>query len=92
MYICVGCFFVDTQESLINFRMRSGHQVVIVTSGAVGVGCQQMSLEQRPTDMAHLQAMAAIGQVHLMRYYDELFGAVGLVRSLSWYPAYLVAE
>lgn len=63
--------------------------MIIVSSGAVGVGCQQMSIEERPTDIAELQAMAAIGQVHLMRYYDELFGAVGLVRLLNWCPVYL---
>lgn len=54
---------------------------MIVSSGAVGVGCKQMGMENRPTEISHLQALAAIGQVHLMRYYDELFAAVGLVRT-----------
>lgn len=55
-----------------------GHQVVIVTSGGVGVGCHLMGLKNRPEGISDKQAMAAVGQVHLMRYYEELFGAVGM--------------
>jgi hypothetical protein len=57
----------------------AGHQVIVVSSGAVGVGCQRMGLTERPTDQAKLQAVAAVGQVHLMRYYEDLLAALGLV-------------
>lgn len=50
-------------------------------SGAVGVGCQRLKLCVRPDSLAQKQALAAVGQVHLMRYYSDLFGAVDLV---SW--------
>mmetsp|Transcript_19273 Transcript_19273/g.34368 ORF Transcript_19273/g.34368 Transcript_19273/m.34368 type:complete len:449 (-) Transcript_19273:60-1406(-) len=56
----------------------AGFSVVLVSSGAVGVGCQRLKLATKPTNMATKQALAAVGQLHLMRYYDDFFGAVGL--------------
>ena len=56
----------------------SGHRVVIVTSGAVGAGAARMGVGARPKDLAAKQALAAVGQVHLMRYYDDFFGALRL--------------
>ena len=53
--------------------------MVLVSSGAVGVGCQRLGLKIRPSELAKKQALAAIGQVHLMRYYDDLFSACGIV-------------
>lgn len=58
---------------------HAGYNVVLVSSGAVGVGCQRMGLVNRPTELPKKQALAAVGQVHLMRYYDDLFSACGLV-------------
>jgi hypothetical protein len=55
-----------------------GHHVIIVTSGAVGVGCQRLGLKEKPTQLARKQALAAVGQVHLMRYYEDFFNALGL--------------
>lgn len=62
--------------------MSLGHTVLLVSSGAVGVGCQQLKLKSRPSNVAQKQALAAIGQVHLMRYYDEFFSSLGLVFNL----------
>jgi glutamate 5-kinase len=56
-----------------------GHKVVIVSSGAVGVGAQRLGLTTRPKEIAQKQALAAVGQVHLMRYYEDFFHALGLV-------------
>ena len=56
-----------------------GHRVVIVSSGAVGVGAQRLGLAQRPKDLPKKQALAAVGQVHLMRFYEDFFSALGLV-------------
>lgn len=58
----------------------SGHFVILVSSGAIGVGCQRLGLTARPTKIAQKQALAAVGQVHLMRYYEDFFSALGLVR------------
>ena len=58
--------------------VAAGHRVVLVSSGAVGAGAARMGLTSRPADLAAKQALAAIGQVHLMRYYDDFFGALRL--------------
>lgn len=55
---------------------RSGMRVVVVTSGAVGVGCQVLNTK-KPTDLAGKQALAAVGMVRLMRMYDDFFQSVG---------------
>lgn len=64
----------ETVKALHN----EGHHIIIVTSGAVGVGCQRLNLKQKPTQIAKKQALAAVGQVHLMRYYEDFFNALGL--------------
>lgn len=53
--------------------LESGRKVVLVSSGAVGAGVGLLGLSKRPTDVARLQAVAAVGQTHLIQYYDEVF-------------------
>ncbi|KAF3022410.1 hypothetical protein E8E14_005283 [Neopestalotiopsis sp. 37M] len=53
---------------------KDGHRVVIVSSGAIGVGLQRMNVEKRPKHLAQLQALAAIGQCRLISLWDQLFG------------------
>jgi len=48
-------------------------QVVLVSSGAIALGMNEMKLKKRPIDLASLQALAAIGQNILMRLYSDLF-------------------
>jgi glutamate 5-kinase len=57
----------------INLVSELGKTVVLVSSGAVGAGMSQMGLRQRPNDLAQLQAIAAIGQTHLIETYDRTF-------------------
>lgn len=58
---------------------RLGHQVVVVTSGAVTAGVSAFRPDGgRPTDAITLQALSAIGQPKLMRVYDDSFANVGL--------------
>jgi glutamate 5-kinase len=52
---------------------RRGHEVLVVSSGAVGCGMSLLGLKKRPTVMAELQACAALGQPRLMRLWDEAF-------------------
>jgi glutamate 5-kinase len=55
-------------------KLRSlGYNVVLVSSGAVGVGCARLGLKKRPKAIALKQAAAAVGQGRLMRVYDDLF-------------------
>lgn len=63
-------------ETLTRLR-TAGHYVVLVTSGAVGVGCVRLRLPERPRTMALKQAVAAVGQGRLMRVYDDLFTTLG---------------
>ncbi|MGA3283534.1 MAG: glutamate 5-kinase [Verrucomicrobiota bacterium] len=57
---------------------KAGKEVVLVTSGAVGAGMGALGLEKRPTELAEMQACAAIGQSRLMATYAELFARHGL--------------
>src|SRR5659263_112234 len=58
---------------------NSGREIVLVTSGAIGVGSARLKLLERPRDTGMKQAAAAIGQVELMYLYDKLFMAFGHV-------------
>ncbi|MFZ4674997.1 MAG: glutamate 5-kinase [Nodosilinea sp.] len=62
-------------ETLCTLR-HQGHQVVLVSSGAVGIGCRRLNLTERPKTLAMKQAVAAVGQGRLMRIYDDLFSAL----------------
>ena len=52
---------------------NAGHQVVLVSSGAIGMGVGKLGLPGRPQDMPGKQAAAAVGQCELMYAYDKLF-------------------
>lgn len=52
---------------------NAGHEVIMVSSGAVGMGVGKLGLRQRPKDIPTKQAAAAVGQCELMYIYDKLF-------------------
>lgn len=54
-------------------QRRAGKEIVLVTSGAVGAGMGALGYKKRPTDLAKLQACAAVGQSRLMATYEKLF-------------------
>ncbi|KAF4915775.1 putative glutamate 5-kinase [Colletotrichum fructicola] len=60
-------------ETAVKLR-KDGHRVVIVSSGAIGVGLLRMEMEKRPKHLSTLQALAAIGQCRLISLWDDLFG------------------
>lgn len=62
----------------INELLKSGRQVVIITSGAIGMGAGQMGLADKVTDMKMRQACAAIGQPLLMAEYRKTFLRYGI--------------
>ena len=53
---------------------NAGHELVLVSSGAIGMGVGKLGLRQRPSDIPTKQAAAAVGQCELMYTYDKLFG------------------
>ncbi|MCA9134677.1 MAG: glutamate 5-kinase, partial [Planctomycetales bacterium] len=56
---------------------ESGKQVVLVSSGAVASGMGKLGLTQRPSDLGQLQAVAAVGQAHLIQTYESYFSTLG---------------
>lgn len=62
-------------ETLVQLR-RLGHAVILVSSGAVGVGCARLGMTERPKSISLKQAVAAVGQGRLMRVYDDLFSSL----------------
>ena len=52
---------------------NAGHEVILVSSGAIAMGAGKMMLKERPQDIATKQAAAAVGQCELMYTYDKLF-------------------
>ena len=52
---------------------NAGHEVILVSSGAIGMGVGKLNLKERPQDMPTKQAAAAVGQCELMYAYDKLF-------------------
>ena len=76
-----GCLNLERIESLTGQLVRMherGHRVVLVSSGAVGSGVGRMGLPGRPADLAHLQAVAAVGQSALIQAYDSYLQKHGL--------------
>lgn len=59
---------------VISDLQNSGKQVVLVSSGAVGVGMGKLKILERPGRTAQKQAIAAVGQCELMFMYDKFFG------------------
>lgn len=52
---------------------NAGHDIILVTSGAIGMGAGKLQLSERPRDVTAKQAAAAVGQCELMYTYDKLF-------------------
>ena len=51
-----------------------GHEIVLVSSGAIAIGTAKLGLPERPTELRDKQAVAAVGQCMMMHLYDKLFG------------------
>jgi len=63
-------------EEVVAARAQ-GHEIVVVTSGAITAGVQRLGIE-RPDEPEILQAISAVGQIDLMRAYGEEFNAHGV--------------
>jgi glutamate 5-kinase len=62
---------VSSLAEELHHLMQAGRKVCLVSSGAVGAGMGRLGLKQRPTDLARLQAVAAVGQTALVEAYDR---------------------
>jgi len=64
---------VEELCKVISDLKNAGHEIVLVSSGAIGMGISKLSLSSRPEDMPTKQAAAAVGQCELMYTYDKIF-------------------
>ena len=69
---------IDNLARQIHGMRALGKSVVLVSSGAVGAGLHRLGLDHRPTDVAKLQAVAAVGQAHLLQLYEQSLLRFGL--------------
>jgi glutamate 5-kinase len=69
---------IDRLRDGIAALVRSGREVVVVSSGAIALGVRQLKLSQRPTAIDERQALAAIGQSSLMREWRDALSRRGL--------------
>ncbi|MCI1965557.1 MAG: glutamate 5-kinase [Oscillospiraceae bacterium] len=86
MVIKVGTSTLTYESGKLNLRrierlckvlsdlQNSGREIVLVTSGAIGVGVGKLGLRERPQETEKRQAVAAVGQCELMFIYDKFFG------------------
>lgn len=64
---------VEQLCKVISDLKNAGHEIVLVSSGAIAMGVGKLGLLKRPQDMPTKQAAAAVGQCELMDTYDRLF-------------------
>lgn len=64
---------VEKLCKVISDIKNAGHEIILVSSGAIGMGVGKLGLTEKPVDIPSKQAVAAIGQCELMYVYDELF-------------------
>ncbi|AYG00666.1 glutamate 5-kinase [Lactococcus allomyrinae] len=64
---------IDELAFVLSDLNNKGYEVILVTSGAVGVGLNVLGMDKRPADIATQQALASIGQVELMSLYTQMF-------------------
>ncbi len=70
---CLNIRHIEELCKVLSDLKNAGHEVILVSSGAIGMGIGKLSLKEKPTDMPTKQAAAAVGQCELMYAYDKLF-------------------
>ncbi len=70
---------VDGMCDQVATCIDQGARIVLVTSGAMAAGLPHLARTRRPSDLADMQAVASVGQVHLMRAYEQPLARHGLV-------------
>ena len=70
---------LDILSRVISDLKNSGKKVVLVSSGAIGVGMSKLGMSERPREIKEKQAVAAVGQCELMSIYDRLFAEYGSI-------------
>ena len=63
---------IESLCKIISDMANAGNEVILVSSGAIGMGTAKLKLKERPRDIAGKQAAAAVGQCELMYIYDKI--------------------
>lgn len=71
---------------------NAGHEVILVSSGAIGLGMGKLGLMERPKDTPGKQACAAVGQCELMYLYDDLFSNYSISVAQMLLTKYILLE
>ena len=69
----MNIFLVEELCKVLSDLKNIGHEVILVSSGAIGMGMGKLNMKSRPEDIPTKQAAAAVGQCELMYTYDRLF-------------------
>lgn len=64
-------------ETVVSLR-KLGHKVLLVSSGAIGMGLVALNMAKKPLQVSKIQALAAVGQGRLIALYDSLFSHFGV--------------
>lgn len=64
---------IESLCKVLSDLKNAGHEIILVSSGAIGMGVGKIGLPERPHDIPGKQAAAAVGQCELMYTYDKLF-------------------
>ena len=70
---CVNIRRIEALCKIVSDLKNAGNEIILVSSGAIGMGVGKLHLAGRPKDIAGKQACAAVGQCELMYTYDKLF-------------------
>lgn len=70
---CINIRHVEELCKVLSDLKNAGNEIILVSSGAIGMGVGKLSLKNKPSDMPTKQAAAAVGQCELMYAYDKLF-------------------
>lgn len=90
-----GSFNLRHIESLVKTLSdirNSGVEIILVTSGAIGLGMAKLGLRERPKDTPSKQACAAVGQCELMNMYDRLFGSYNITVAQVLLTKYVISD
>ena len=66
---------METLVRTLSDFCNSGHEIILVSSGAVAAGISKLGLDHRPVETERKMALAAVGQAELMQVYERLFAA-----------------
>lgn len=65
---------IEKLSRVLSDLANSGKEIILVSSGAIGVGCSKLNLKEKPEKIREKQAVAAVGQCELMHIYSKFFG------------------